>query len=100
VYRQVTNRNRKRQHVRRPRSRRNSSRVVVPRPKGPHYAKTPVIALPDTTINKLVTWERGRYKDILNRNGQVTNRYKGSIYIEKIRSNSQVHYSPVHKLPE
>ncbi|CAG8805336.1 4170_t:CDS:1, partial [Dentiscutata erythropus] len=51
VYGQVTNRNRKRQHVRRPRSRRNSPRVVVPRPKGPCYAKTPVIALPDTTIN-------------------------------------------------
>ncbi|CAG8608483.1 8046_t:CDS:2 [Dentiscutata erythropus] len=72
MYRQVTNKNRKRQRVRRPRSRKNSPRVVVPKPKGPRYAKTSVIALPDTTINK----------------------YKGSIYIEKIGSNGQVRYSP------
>ncbi|CAG8747003.1 13208_t:CDS:1 [Dentiscutata erythropus] len=86
--------------VGKPRSRKNSSSVVVPRPKGPCYARTPVLAQPNTVIDKLVTWNRGRYRDILNQNGRVTNQYKGGIYVERIGSNSQVHYSPVYKLPE
>ncbi|CAG8809644.1 25086_t:CDS:1, partial [Dentiscutata erythropus] len=84
--------------VGRPRSRKNSPRVVVPRPKGPRYARTSVSAQPNTVIDKLVTWNRDR--DILNRNGRVTNQYKGEIYVKRIGSNGQVRYSPVHKLPK
>ncbi|CAG8856167.1 21899_t:CDS:1, partial [Gigaspora margarita] len=52
----------------------------------PRYAKTPEYPLPDSTIDKLVTWRAGKYRDILNRNGKVTNQYKGGIYVEIIRN--------------
>ena len=83
----------------RPRRNKNPTTVVVPRLKGPRYAKTPEYPLPDSTIDKLVTWHAGKYRDILNHNGKVTNQYKGGIYVEIIR-NGQVRYSPVHKLIE
>ncbi|CAG8815530.1 29969_t:CDS:1, partial [Gigaspora margarita] len=83
----------------RPRRNKNPTTVVVPRLKGPRYAKTPVYPLPDSTIDKLVIWHASKYRDILNCNGKVTNQYKGGIYIEIIR-NGQVRYSPVHKLIE
>ena len=80
-------------------SKKNSPRVDVPKPKGPRYAKTPITALPDTIIDRLVTWKNRKYRDILNHNRKVTNQYKGGIYIERIR-NGLVRYSPVHKLIE
>ncbi|CAG8749413.1 25898_t:CDS:2, partial [Racocetra persica] len=61
--------------VRRPKIRRNSPRVVVPKPKGSRYAQITVLALSNTTIDKL------------------------GLYVEKIR-NGQVQYSPIHKLIE
>jgi hypothetical protein len=87
--------------VERPRIRRNNNpRVVVPIPKGPRYAKIPVQALPDSVIDKLVTWRAGKYRDVLNKNGKVTNQYKGGLYVERIGSDGRVRYSPVHKLIE
>ncbi|KAF0428744.1 hypothetical protein F8M41_005825 [Gigaspora margarita] len=61
--------------IKQPRSRRNRNptTVVVPRLKELHYAKTPVYPLPDSIIDKLVTWHAGKYHDILNHNGKVTN---------------------------
>ncbi|CAG8838829.1 9238_t:CDS:2, partial [Racocetra persica] len=50
--------------------------LVVPRPKGPCFAKTPVQILPDTVIDQIVTWRAEKYQDVLNKNGKVTNQYK------------------------
>ncbi|KAF0524911.1 hypothetical protein F8M41_014863 [Gigaspora margarita] len=68
----------------RPRRDKNPTIVVALRLKGPRYAKIPVYPLPDSTIDKLVTWHAGKYCDILNRNGKVTNQYKGDIYVKII----------------
>ncbi|CAG8483040.1 9518_t:CDS:2 [Racocetra fulgida] len=62
------------------------------------YTKIPVQPPPDSVIDKLVTWRAGKYRDVLNKNGKVTNQYKGGLYVEKIGRNGQVRYSPVHKL--
>ena len=83
----------------RPRRNKNPTTVVVPRLKGPRYAKTPITALPNTVIDRSVTWKNEKYRDILNHNEKVTNQYKGGIYIERIR-NGLVRYSPVYKLIE
>jgi hypothetical protein len=58
---------------------------------------SPTRPIPDSILDKLVTWERGKYRDILNRNGIPTKQYKGGIYIEKIRYGKAT-YSPVHKV--
>jgi hypothetical protein len=58
---------------------------------------SPVNPLPDSILDRLVTFEKGKYKIILNRDGKTTKQYKGGIYIEKIR-NGKATYSPVHKV--
>ncbi|CAG8716791.1 30236_t:CDS:2, partial [Racocetra persica] len=78
--------------VGRPRIRRNNPVIIPPRPKGSCYAKTPVLALPDSVIDKLITWRAGKYRDILNKNRKVTNQYKGGLYVERIERNGQKVY--------
>ncbi|CAG8837741.1 20560_t:CDS:1, partial [Racocetra persica] len=86
--------------VRRPRIRKNNLVIIPPRPKGLYYAKIPVLALSDSMIDKLITWRAKKYRDILNKNGKVTNQYKEDLYIKRIGRNDQVQYSLVHKLIE
>ncbi|CAG8852816.1 16765_t:CDS:1, partial [Gigaspora margarita] len=56
-----------------------------------------------TSVNvlpKLVTYNfrNGQYQPILNKNGQITKRYPGGIYVQKFfANNASPRYEPVHK---
>ncbi|CAG8592455.1 5671_t:CDS:1, partial [Scutellospora calospora] len=68
--------------------------------KSPKTVVTPIKASPGSVVDILVTFnlKKNKYKRILNKNSKICKRYPNGIFVEHISRNSQIRYSPVHKL--